>query len=210
MGIIQKARKAAKTYKSLFQLGLYLLYLRQTFERPFARREKMIEAIRKRRSIRNFLKREVEEYNLREVLKAAMFSPNSWGTRPWEFVVVKDAAMKKALAKASPHSGFVDKAPLVIVVCFDITKGKRFKEDSAIAAEHIHLEAVNQGLASCFVQIADAGNPVGSAEPLVKELLGIPEGLRVMCMMPIGYAVRELKEHADSEYEQGKVHLEKY
>lgn len=170
----------------------------------------MIEAIRKRRSIRNFLKREVEEEKLREILKAAMFSPNSWGTRPWEFIVVRGPETKKALAKASPHSGFVDKAPLVIIVCFDTKKGKRFKEDSAIAAEHIHLEAVNQGLASCFVQIAEAGDPVGSAEPLVKELLGIPEELRVMCMMPIGYAIRELKEHADAEYDQGKIHLEKF
>ena len=170
----------------------------------------MIEAIRKRRSIRNFLKREVEDEKLREVLKAAMFSPNSWGTRPWEFIVVRDEETKAALAKASPHAGFVDKAPLVIVVCFDTKKGKRFKEDSAIAAEHIHLEAVNQGLASCFVQIADAGDPVGSAEPIVKGLLGIPEDLRVMCMMPIGYAIRELKEHADTEYDEAKVRFEKF
>ena len=170
----------------------------------------MIEAIRKRRSIRNFLKREVEDEKLREVLKAAMFSPNSWGTRPWEFVVVRDGETKASLAKASPHAGFADKAPVVIVVCFDTKKGKRFKEDSAIAAEHIHLEAVNQGLASCFVQIADAGDPAGSAEPIVKELLGIPENCRVMCLMPIGYAARELKEHADSEYDEAKVRFEKF
>lgn len=170
----------------------------------------MIEAIRKRRSIRNFLKRDVEEEKLNEVLKAAMFSPNSWGTRPWEFIVVRAEETKKALAKASPHAGFVDKAPVVIVVCFDTKKGKRFKEDSAIAAEHIHLEAVNQGLASCFVQIADAGDPPGTAEPLVKERLGIPEDCRVMCLMPLGYAARELKEHADSEYDPVKVHLERF
>lgn len=170
----------------------------------------MIEAIRKRRSIRNFLKKEVEEEKLKEILKAAMFSPNSWGTRPWEFIVVRAEETKKALAKASAHSTFVDKAPVVIVVCFDVKKGKRFKEDSAIAAEHIHLEAVNQGLASCFVQVAEAGDPVGSAEPIVKELLHVPEDFRVMCMMPLGYAVRELKEHADSEYDPTKIHNERY
>lgn len=170
----------------------------------------MIDAIRKRRSIRNFLKREVEEEKLREVLKAAMFSPNSWGTRPWEFIVVRSSETKKALARASAHSGFVEKAPLVVVVCFDTKKGKRFKEDSSIAAAHIHLEAVNQGLASCFVQVADAGDPPGSAEPLVKELLAIPDGIRVMCMMPLGYAVRELSEHKDSEYDAAKVHDEKF
>lgn len=170
----------------------------------------MIEAIRKRRSVRNFLKKDVEDEKLREVLKAAMFSPNSWGTRPWEFIVVRSPETKKALSKCKPHAGFVEKAPVVIVVCYDVKNGKRFKEDSAIAAEHIHLEAVNQGLASCFVQVADAGEPQGSAEPHVKKLLGVPEDIRVMCMMPIGYASRELKEHRDSEYDSKKVHIEKY
>lgn len=170
----------------------------------------MIEAIRKRRSIRNFLKKEIEDEKLREVLKAAMFSPNSWGTRPWEFIVVRSAETKAALAKASAHSGFVDKAPIVVVVCFDTKKGKRFKEDSSIAAEHIHLEAINQGLASCFVQVAEAGDPPGSAEQLVKELLSIPGDVRVMCMMPLGYAVRELAGHKDSEYDDAKVHDEKF
>lgn len=170
----------------------------------------MIDAIRKRRSIRNFLKKDVEEEKLREILTAAMFSPNSWGTRPWEFIVVRDPETKKALAGSKDHAGFVEKAPVVITVCYNIKKGKRFKEDSAIAAEHIHLEAVNQGLASCFVQIADAGDPPGSAEPLVKELLKIPEDIRVMCLMPLGYAIRELKEHGDSEYDPTKVHNERF
>ena len=108
------------------------------------------------------------------------------------------------------HAGFVDKAPVVIAVCYNMKKGRRFKEDSSIAAEHIHLEAVNQGLASCFVQVADAGDPAGSAEPFVKELLRIPEDFRVMCMMPLGYAARELREHGDSEYDQAKVHNERF
>lgn len=170
----------------------------------------MIAAICKRRSIRNFLKKDVEEEKLREVLTAAMFSPNSWGTRPWEFIVVRSAETKKALSKASSHAGFVDKAPVVIAVCYNMKKGRRFKEDSSIAAEHIHLEAVNQGLASCFVQVADAGDPAGSAEPFVKELLKIPEDFRVMCMMPLGYAARELREHGDSEYDPAKVHNERF
>jgi len=170
----------------------------------------MIEAIRKRRSIRNFLKKEVEEEKLKEVLKAAMFSPNSWGTRPWEFIVVTAPGTKKALSRCKDHAGFVEKAPVVIVVCYNIKEGRRFKEDSAIAAEHIHLEAVNQGLASCFVQVADAGEPAGSAEPVVKEILGIPDEIRVMCMMPVGYAIRELKEHTEAEFDSAKVHYERF
>lgn len=170
----------------------------------------MIEAIRRRRSVRAFLKKEVEEEKLREVLAAAMFAPTSWGTCAWEFVLVRDPGTKTILSKASPHAHFVRDAPLVIVVCYDIKTGRRFREDSSIAASHIMLEAVNQGLSSCFVQVADAGDPPGAAEPYVKKLLGVPDDFRVQCMLPLGYAKRELKEHRESEYTPGKVHIDRF
>lgn len=170
----------------------------------------MLNAIRKRRSVRAYLRREVEERKLREVLKAAMCAPTSWGTRAWEFVVVSDPEAKKALSTSTAHARFVRNAPVVVVICYNIKTGRRFREDSSIAAEHIHLEAVNQGLASCFVQVADAGEPPGSAEPFVKELLGIPEEFRVQCMMPLGYAVKEPGEHTEDEFDPGKIHYERF
>ncbi len=170
----------------------------------------MIEAIRKRRSVRAFLKKDVEEEKLLEVFTSAMFAPTSWSTRAWEFVLVKDPETKTILSKASSHAHFVKDAPLVIVVCYDMKNGKRFREDSSIAASHIMLEAVNQGLSSCFVQVADAGDPPGTAEPYVKKTLDVPDDFRVQCMLPIGYARRELQEHKVSEYNAEKVHNEKF
>ena len=170
----------------------------------------MLDIIRKRRSVRVFKKDAVEEEKLREIFLADMFSPNARGTRPWEFIVVKEQATKEALSMITHSARFVKGAPVIIVVCFDTTKGRRLKEDSSICAEHIHLEAVNQGLASCFVQVADAGEPQGSAEPTIKKLLDIPEHIFVQCMMPIGYALRELAPHKDSEYDKGKIHEERF
>lgn len=170
----------------------------------------MLDIIRKRRSVRAFKKDTVEDEKIREILLSAMFSPNARGTRPWEFIIVKEQATKDALSMITHSSKFVKGAPVIIVVCFDTTKGKRLKEDSSVVAEHIHLEAVNQGLASCWVQVADAGEPVGSAEPTVKKLLGIPEHIYVQCLMPIGYAVREGSPHKDSEYDEEKIHYERF
>ncbi len=170
----------------------------------------MLEVIRKRRSIRDYSDRDVEEEKLREILKAAMFAPTSWGRRPWEFIIVRDPETKKALSEATPYASFVKDAPVAIVIIYDVTKGRRFKEDSSICAEHIHLEAVNQGLGSCFVQIADAEGPHGDAETYVKRLLGIPENYRVQCIMPIGYPARQLPPHDDSEFEESKIHRERF
>ena len=170
----------------------------------------MIEAIRKRRSIRSYLADDVEDEKLRELLKAAMFSPSSRGGRAWEFVVVRDDTTRRALSDATPYAFFVKDAPVTVVVCYDTASGRRFKEDASICAEHIHLEAVNQGLGTCIVQVADAEGPHGEAEIYVKGLLAIPDGYRVQCMMPIGYPEEELPEHSDSEFDESKVHWERF
>ena len=170
----------------------------------------MLEVIRKRRSIRSYTDSEVEAEKLNEILKAAMFAPSSRGRRAWEFIVVRSDETKKALSDATPYAFFVKDAPVAIVICYDIDAGRRFKEDASICAEHIHLEAVNQGLASCFVQVADATGPHGNAEDYVKQLLKIPDRYRVQCMMPIGYPGEAHSEHSDSEYEESKIHSEKF
>jgi len=171
----------------------------------------VLDVIRKRRSIRSYLADDVEDEKLSEILKAAMFSPTSRGRRPWEFIVVKNDVMKKALSEASPYASFVKDAPVTIIICYDTDMGIRFREDASISAAHIHLEVVNQGLGTCFVQVADAAEGIhGNAEDYVKELLKIPDRYRVQCMMPVGYPAKELPEHSDSEFDKAKIHREKF
>ena len=170
----------------------------------------MLEVIRKRRSVRSYLADDVEDEKLRRILKAAMFSPSSRGTRAWELIVVRNDATKSALSEATPYAWFVKNAPAAIVVCYDTSLGRRFKEDASICAEHIHLEAVNQGLGSCYVQVADTEGSHGKTEDYVKKLLGVPDGYRVQCIMPIGYPAEELPGHSDSEFDESKIHCEKF
>ncbi len=171
----------------------------------------MLDVIRQRRSVRSFVKNAVEKEKLNEVLKAAMFAPTAKHLRPWEFIVVTNETKKIELSKATPYASFAKDAPLIIVICYDINKGNRFKEDCSIAAENIYLEAVNQGLGTCFVQIADgteadAGNP----EEYVKKMLDIPENYRVQCLMPLGYPAKPSAPHKDEEFDLKKVHYERF
>ena len=53
-----------------------------------------MNAIFKRKSIRNFLDKEIEDEKIERLLKAGMQAPSAMNTQPWEFIVVKD---KKAL-----------------------------------------------------------------------------------------------------------------
>ncbi len=171
----------------------------------------MLEVIRQRRSVRTFLKRDVEKERLNDVLKAAMFSPTARGLRPWDFIIVTDDKTKTQLSKATPYASFAKDAPLVIVICYDASKGKRFKEDCSICAENIYLEATNQGLGTCFIQIADGTEAnEGNPEDFVKRLLAIPGNYRVQCLMPIGYPLKQPGPHKDEEFEEGKVHYGRF
>ena len=171
----------------------------------------MLEIIRRRRSVRSYLKKEVETEKLNEVLKAAMFSPTARSLRPWEFVVVRDSEKKRELSVATPYASFAKDAPVVIVICYDMRKGRRFKEDCSLCAENIYLEATNQGLGTCFIQIADgteadAGNP----EEYVKRVLAIPDDYRVQCLLPIGYPAKQPEPHKDEEFEMSRIHYERF
>lgn len=171
----------------------------------------MLDVIRQRRSIRTFLKKDIEKEKLNEILKAAMFSPTARDSRLWEFIIVRDDGTKKLLSRATPYASFAKDAPVVIAICHDASKGRRFKEDCSICAENIYLEATNQGLGTCFVQIAEGTEAdEGDPENFVKRSLGIPENYRVQCLMPIGYPIKQLEPHKDDEFNERKIHYERF
>jgi len=171
----------------------------------------MLEIIKRRRSVRNFLKKEVEKEKVHEILMAAMFAPTSKNQRPWEFIVVTEVETINDLSKATAFSLFTKNAPVVIVICYNTNKGYRFQEDCALSAENIYLETTHQGLGTCYVQIAGGmvGN-VGDPEDHVKRILNIPESHRILCIMPIGYPANQTEPHQDSEFDENKIHYEKF
>ena len=171
----------------------------------------MLEAIKKRRSIRKFKKKEVETEKLEEILKAAMYSPSAMNRRPWEFIVIKNQEMKNKLSKATSWCSFVKDAPLVLVIASYEEDLYRWIEDCSIVTEAIYLEATNQGLGTCFCQVL-GGKTVSlkDSEEYVKELLGTTKNVRILCLMPIGYPDEHKEEHSEEEFEKRKIHYEKY
>ena len=79
-----------------------------------------------------------------------------------------------------------------------------------IIAVWIYLEATNQGLGTCFIQIAGGIAVLRNSEDYVRKLIGAPKSLHILCLMPIGYPDEEKEEHSDREFDRSKVHLEKW
>lgn len=171
----------------------------------------MLDVIKKRRSIRKYKQQDVEAEKIKEILKAAQFSPSANHLKPWEFIVVKDKQLKEKLSQTTPWASFAADSSVIIVILADEQKSNDWLEDGAVAAENIYLETVNQGLGTCWIQVRNQQNSQGKdSEKYVKEILRIPETMRIICLLPIGYPDEHLSEHDDKEYSEQKIHYEKY
>jgi nitroreductase len=172
----------------------------------------LLELLKKRRSIRQFEQRAVEQEKIDYLVEAMLRSPSSRSLNPWEFIVVQDGETREALSKAKPHgAAFIKNAPLAIVVCADPQKCDVWIEDTSIASLLLHLTATDLGLGSCWVQIRlrehDAGQ---TSEEYVADLLGLEDGMVVEAIIAIGYPKEEKAGHAKESLLYERVHLEKF
>jgi nitroreductase len=147
----------------------------------------VIDAIATRKSVRAYSTRPIDDEKLTVVLNAARLAPSASNRQEWRFVIVRDLKTRKKIAEAADEQTFVEEAPVIIVACAD-TDGHVmmcgqlcYTIDVAIALDHIMLAAVELELGTCWIGAFD--------EKKVKEILGIPEKIRVVSVMPIGYPV---------------------
>jgi len=144
----------------------------------------VIEAIKSRRSVRSYLDRDVEEDRLRRVLNAGRLAPSAKNMQDWRFVVVKDKDSRKRLSEAAKNQEFVAQAPVVIAACgtsnYIMTCGQHtYNIDVTIALDHMTLAAVEEGLGTCWIG--------AFYEDKVRSILGIPDDIRVVAMLTLGY-----------------------
>lgn len=145
----------------------------------------LMKQIQKRYSVRSYQDRPIEKEKLDTVLESARLAPSARNIQEWRFVVARDAGIRKKLAVAANNQNFIAEAPAVIACCAVTTDyimrcGQHaYPIDLAIAMEHMALQAVEEGLGSCWI---------GSFyEDQVKELLGIPNDVRVVELLTLGY-----------------------
>ena len=172
--------------------------------------DSFLDTIRKRRSVRVFETRPVEEAALADILEAALRSPSSRGRNPWQFVVVRNPETLAALSVAKPHgAGFLAGAPLGIVVLADPSICDVWVEDTAIAATYIQLATENLGLKSCWAQsrLREDGKE-GWATDRVRDILHVPEYFEVASIIGIGHPAEQKAGHPEASLDYGKVHYE--
>ena len=171
-----------------------------------------LDLLRKRRSIRRFTNKPIEQEKIDLLIEALLRAPSSRDLNPWEFILVTDPSTREALAQAKQHgSSFIRHAPLAVVICADPKKCDVWIEDASIATTFVHLAATDLGLGSCWVQIRlRPHDDTETAEHYIARLLDIPEGMVVEAIVAIGYPLDAKPGHPKENLLTERISYEKF
>lgn len=141
-----------------------------------------------------------------KLMQAALLSPASKSSNPWQFILVDDREMLQKLSVSKKAgSKLIENCSLAVVVVADPEKSDVWVEDASIASIYLQLEAEELGLGSCWIQIRCRYTAEGEdSEAYVRRQLEIPESFRVESIIAIG-----MKEVSKEPYDLDNLQWEK-
>jgi nitroreductase len=143
----------------------------------------IFEAIKGRRSIRQFTDEPIGKDALEKLLDAARWAPTASNQQRWRFVVVTSPSVKDLVRKFAP--GIFAMPAAFIVICVKKALDANplaevtYLADCAIAAQNIMLAAYGMGIGTCVV--------LSYAKAAIAEILNIPEGVEPLLVLTLGY-----------------------
>ena len=172
----------------------------------------MISILQERRSIRKYKPERIEEHIIETLKEAILRSPSSKGINPWKFIFIDDPELLSKLSSSKPSGAtFLKDAALGVVVCADERKTDVWVEDCSIASIILQLVAQSFGLGTCWIQIRNRMyDDSTSAEHYIQQVLNIPEHIKVVSIISIGYPDEVKEGHPKSSLDYSKIHLNKY
>ena len=138
------------------------------------------QAIKSRRTVRDYKPDPIPQELVRKILQAGRWAPSSSNTQKWHFIAVQDRDILTALGKIATHGPFVGQAPLCIAVLMD--DAPRPQLDAGRALQQMELMAWSEGVGMCFVGVRE-----DDQQKAIKELLGIPQSMELITLLPFGY-----------------------
>lgn len=163
-----------------------------------------------RRSHRVFTDESVSEEELNFIMKSALMAPSSKGLHSYEFMVVTDKGKLQSLSICKAQGAeLVSGASAAIIVMGDPNVSDCWIEDASAATTIMLLQIEDLGLGACWVQVRDRKDKDGNlAENNVRELLSIPDNMRVLCIVAVGHKGSERKPQNEERLKWDKVHRE--
>lgn len=203
--------KKSNTFYVLLAVVLVIVFLKTSCmgdakqqDDPTLKTKAVLENIAARKSVRKYLKKDVEEEKITAMLKAGMAAPSGMDRRPWEFVVVTDRAALDSMAAGLPYAKMLTQAPMAIVVCGDSTRSSYWYVDCSAVTQNVLLAAEALGLGAVWT----AAYPYEDRIGIVRKYTNMPEQIIPLCIIPVGYPDGPQK--AKDKYDETKIHRNKF
>lgn len=147
----------------------------------------VVEAIRTRRSVRQFTREAVSEEVVNEVLESGSWAPSGKNNQPWKFAVIRDRALRESLASLTHSGPIIREAAVCIAIFLDQSRVyDRTKDVQAVGAciQNMLLAIHSLGLGGVWL-----GEIIKNKEK-VKELLDGGENLELMAVVAFGHPAK--------------------
>jgi nitroreductase len=153
------------------------------------------EAIRTVLAVRHFKDTPIPEPIVRQIVEAGRLTASGGNSQPWHFIVVHDKQTIRQLGQLARTGPYIAQAPLAIVVTID--RSRLADSDGSRAIQNMLLAAWSQGVGSNWVGYNNL--------PEVNSLLGIPQEVSVLAILPFGYPAEAIGKGQKNRKPLGEV-----
>jgi len=160
----------------------------------------VFETIKNRTSIKKYKPEKISKEKIDILIEAGRLAPTAANKQKFKLIIVDNEDIKKRLGVACNNQTFVETASHVIAGTTD-PDWKWNQVDLAIVLEHIVLEASELGFGTCWIGAFD--------EKEVKKILDIPENIKVVALLTVGFP-DEIPKHSSRKNVEDIVSYNKY
>jgi len=182
----------------------------------------MIEILMKRRTIRKYTDRKIDDFLLQEILNAGCRTSTTGNMQVYSIIITRSETMKKALAPLHFNQKVVTEAPVLLTFCADFNRFNKWcllgnaepgydnflsfvtaSIDALLVAQTVCVAAESKGLGICYL-----GTTTYMAHKII-EVLKLPKGVVPITTVTMGWPA-EIPEQVDRLPLEAILHNEVY
>ena len=144
----------------------------------------LIELIKSRKSVRNFVYQKIDNNTIREILECGRWAPSGQNNQPWKVCIVAHPTVKRMIAEQSDYGSIIESAYVNLVIFLDLKRSyDKTKDLLAMGAfiQNILLGIHAKGLGGVWI-----GEILKNKEK-INEIFKLPtDKYELMCVVTFG------------------------
>ena len=144
----------------------------------------VLDAIYRRRSIREFTDKEISSEQLHEIVRAGIWAPSGLNNQPWRFVIIKNPDIKEQVAQQTHYGHIIKNANALIAVYLskeDMYDTLKDSQSAGACIQNILLAAEALDLGAVWL------GQILKNKLEVNKILGLAENFDLMAVVALGY-----------------------